>query len=77
MDITMVAHPAVTLIVDLSEGEGLGYDTQGWHQHDMSSCFCPAIFGQLAQAAVDERRHEAGMSSRPGRQVNCQSASRP
>jgi AraC-like DNA-binding protein len=28
-DITMVAHPSVTLLVDLSEGEGPVYDTHG------------------------------------------------
>jgi len=28
-DIAMVAHPAVTLLVDLSEGEGAGYDIHG------------------------------------------------
>ncbi|MFG2099934.1 helix-turn-helix domain-containing protein [Micromonospora echinaurantiaca] len=30
-DIAMVAHPAVTLLIDLSEGEGLVYDTPGRH----------------------------------------------
>src|SRR5262245_21963268 len=29
VDIAMVAHPSVTLIVDLSEGEGLVYDACG------------------------------------------------
>ena len=29
VDIAMVAHPSVTLLIDLSEGEGLVYDTQG------------------------------------------------
>lgn len=29
VDIAMVAHPSVTLLVDLSEGEGLVYDTHG------------------------------------------------
>jgi AraC-like DNA-binding protein len=29
MDIAMVAHPSVTLLVDLSEGKGLVYDTDG------------------------------------------------
>ena len=31
VDIAMVAHPSVTLIVDLSEGEGLVYDAHGRH----------------------------------------------
>ncbi|MEV0157743.1 helix-turn-helix domain-containing protein [Micromonospora sp. NPDC050686] len=31
-DIAMVAHPAVTLLIDLSEGEGLVYDTHGRHE---------------------------------------------
>jgi AraC-like DNA-binding protein len=31
-DIAMVAHPSVTLIVDLTEGEGLVYDVHGRHQ---------------------------------------------
>jgi len=32
-DIAMVAHPAVTLLVDLSEGDGLVYDSHGRDQH--------------------------------------------
>ncbi len=32
VDIAMVAHPSVTLIVDLSEAGGLVYDTHGRHQ---------------------------------------------
>ena len=32
MDIAMVAHPSVTLIVDLSEHEGLVYGTRGRHE---------------------------------------------
>jgi AraC-like DNA-binding protein len=32
MDIAMVAHPSVTLLVDLSEGEGAVYDTHGRHE---------------------------------------------
>ncbi|MFI5490708.1 helix-turn-helix domain-containing protein [Micromonospora echinaurantiaca] len=32
VDIAMVAHPAVTLLIDLSEGEGLVYDTPGRHE---------------------------------------------
>jgi len=31
-DITMVAHPSVTLLVDLSEGEGAGYDSHGRYE---------------------------------------------
>jgi AraC-like DNA-binding protein len=31
VDIAMVAHPSVTLLVDLSEGEGIAYNTHGWH----------------------------------------------
>jgi AraC-like DNA-binding protein len=32
VDIAMVAHPSVTLIVDLSEGAGVVYDTHGRHE---------------------------------------------
>jgi AraC-like DNA-binding protein len=32
VDIAMVAHPSVTLIVDLTEGEGLVWDAHGRHQ---------------------------------------------
>jgi AraC-like DNA-binding protein len=31
-DIAMVAHPSVTLVVDLTEGEGIVYDAHGRHQ---------------------------------------------
>jgi AraC-like DNA-binding protein len=31
-DIAMVAHPSVTLLVDLSEGEGAIYDSRGRHE---------------------------------------------
>lgn len=31
-DIAMVAHPSVTLLVDLSEGEGAAYDAHGRHE---------------------------------------------
>jgi AraC-like DNA-binding protein len=31
-DIAMVAHPSVTLLVDLSEGDGAVYDSQGRHE---------------------------------------------
>ncbi|MFC7715046.1 helix-turn-helix domain-containing protein [Nonomuraea recticatena] len=32
VDIAMVAHPSVTLLVDLSEGEGVVYETHGRHE---------------------------------------------
>ena len=32
VDIPMVAHPSVTLIIDLSDGEGIVYDTHGRHE---------------------------------------------
>ncbi|WP_183660019.1 helix-turn-helix domain-containing protein [Nonomuraea dietziae] len=32
VDIAMVAHPSVTLLVDLSEGEGVVYETRGRHE---------------------------------------------
>ena len=32
VDIAMVAHPSVTLVVDLTEGEGIVYDAHGRHQ---------------------------------------------
>ncbi|OUC96747.1 AraC family transcriptional regulator [Streptosporangium minutum] len=32
VDIAMVAHPAVTLLIDLSEGEGVVYHTDGRHE---------------------------------------------
>jgi AraC-like DNA-binding protein len=32
VDIAMVAHPSVTVILDLSEGEGIAYDVNGRHQ---------------------------------------------
>lgn len=32
VDIAMVAHPAVTVLIDLSEGDGLGYDVGGRHE---------------------------------------------
>jgi hypothetical protein len=33
MDISMVAYPSVTLLVDLSEGAGVAYETHGRHEH--------------------------------------------
>ncbi|MFF8778950.1 helix-turn-helix domain-containing protein [Streptomyces sp. NPDC015140] len=32
-DIAMVAHPSVTLLIDLSEGEGIQYGAHGRHRH--------------------------------------------
>lgn len=32
-DIAMVAHPSVTLLIDLSEGEGIQYGSHGRHGH--------------------------------------------
>lgn len=31
MDVAMVAHPSVTLLLDLSMGDGVVYDTEGRH----------------------------------------------
>lgn len=45
VDIAMVAHPSVTLLVDLTEGEGLVYDTQGRHQR--GSIVAGLLPGQL------------------------------
>jgi len=33
VDIAMVAHPSVTLLIDLSEGEGVVCDSRGRHEH--------------------------------------------
>lgn len=33
VDIAMVAYPSVTLLVDLSEGAGVAYETHGRHEH--------------------------------------------
>lgn len=33
VNIAMVAHPSVTLLIDLSDGEGLAYETDGRHGH--------------------------------------------
>ncbi|MFG1755025.1 hypothetical protein [Streptosporangium sandarakinum] len=33
VDISMVAYPSVTLLVDLSEGAGVAYETHGRHEH--------------------------------------------
>ncbi|MEV1170453.1 helix-turn-helix domain-containing protein [Nonomuraea sp. NPDC049784] len=32
VDIAMVVHPSVTLLIDLSDGEGIVYDAQGRHE---------------------------------------------
>src|SRR5262245_9202620 len=40
-DIAMVAHPSVTLLLDMSDGEGIVYDTRGRHQ------FGSAVIGLL------------------------------
>jgi len=32
VDIAMVAHPAVTVLIDLSDGEGIVYDSRGRHE---------------------------------------------
>jgi AraC-like DNA-binding protein len=41
----MVAHPSVTLILDLSEGEGVGYDVQG--RQERGSLFVGLLPGEL------------------------------
>ncbi|MFG3437287.1 helix-turn-helix domain-containing protein [Nonomuraea sp. NPDC047897] len=33
VDISLVAYPSVTLLVDLSEGAGVAYETHGRHEH--------------------------------------------
>jgi len=33
IDIAMVPHPSITVVVDLSEGEGIRYDLRGRHAH--------------------------------------------
>src|SRR5215472_906144 len=33
VDIAMIAHPSVSLIIDLSEAGGIVYDARGRHQH--------------------------------------------
>lgn len=45
VDIDMVAHPAVTLLIDLSEEEGLVYDAHGRHQR--GSVVAGLLPGQL------------------------------
>jgi AraC-like DNA-binding protein len=49
VDIAMVVHPSVTLIVDLTEGEGLVYDVHG-RQH-RGSIVAGLLPGQLRAAA--------------------------
>jgi AraC-like DNA-binding protein len=48
VDIAMVAHPSVTLIVDLSEGEGIVYDTHG--RHERGSVVVGLLPGELRAA---------------------------
>ncbi len=45
VDIAMVAHPSVTLVVDLTEGDGLVYDAHG--QHQRGSFVAGLLPGQL------------------------------
>jgi AraC-like DNA-binding protein len=49
VDIAMMAHPSVTLIVDLSEGEGLVYDTHG--RHERGSVVIGLLPGDLRAAS--------------------------
>lgn len=49
MDIAMVAHPAVTLLIDLSEGKGTVYDTRDRHEH--GSVVIGLLPGDLRAAA--------------------------
>ncbi|HZD70762.1 MAG TPA: AraC family transcriptional regulator, partial [Actinomycetes bacterium] len=48
VDIAMVAHPSVTLIVDLSEGQGIVYDTHG--RHERGSVVVGLVPGDLRAA---------------------------
>jgi AraC-like DNA-binding protein len=48
VDIAMVAHPSVTLLVDLSEGEGLVFDTHG--RHERGSVIIGLLPGDLRAA---------------------------
>ena len=49
VDIAMVAHPSVTLIVDLSEGDGLVYDAHG--RHERGSVVIGLLPGDLRAAS--------------------------
>jgi AraC-like DNA-binding protein len=48
-DIAMVAHPSITLVVDLTEGEGLVYDARGGQQR--GSFVAGLLPGQLRAGA--------------------------
>jgi hypothetical protein len=45
VDVAMVAHPSVTLFVDLSETDGLGYDVAG--RHERGSVVAGLLPGEL------------------------------
>jgi AraC-like DNA-binding protein len=51
VDIAMVAHPSVTVLVDLSEGDGAVYDTHG--RHERGSIVVGLLPGDLRAAGVD------------------------
>ncbi|MEU5869602.1 hypothetical protein ABZ815_51155 [Nonomuraea sp. NPDC047529] len=48
VDIAMVAYPSVTLLVDLSEGEGVIYETHG--RHERGSVVLGLLSGDLRAA---------------------------
>ncbi|BEL08334.1 helix-turn-helix domain-containing protein [Actinoplanes sichuanensis] len=48
-DVTMVAHPSVTLLIDLSGGDGAGYDTPDGRRH-----------GSVAAGLLPGRIHASG-----------------
>ena len=50
VDIAMVAHPSVTLIVDLSDGEGIVYDLHG--RREKGSVFIGLLPGDLRAAGT-------------------------
>jgi AraC-like DNA-binding protein len=52
VDIAMVAHPSVTLLFDLSEREGLGYDNHG--RHERGSVAVGLLPGDLRVAGCGE-----------------------
>ena len=63
VDIAMVAHPSVTLLFDLSDDDGLVYDTQG--RHGRGSVVIGLAPGELrASGLVGECQRV-----RPGRQL--------
>jgi AraC-like DNA-binding protein len=51
IDIAMVPHPSITVIVDLSEGEGIRYDLPG--QHARGSAVAGLLPGQVRAAGWD------------------------